>query len=276
MTNMGGASSSGGAVSGLLARSQRPAVVPGRMPFAHALPSIEERVRETVAEPVAVNPPQPTHVDVRVAQPVSTMADSPSAVPPRRDDSGPSEATVVRSLRAPAPVEVEPATAPTTRVALEAAEPEPTLIHARTDAPDKPAPATRPFPAIAPRLVDAAPHQARGAEELLQANPLPLLATLTERATREPVEASVELVVLDRTEPSAANTSTEIAGQPTDREPTNVVAAARPVPVVDRTPPVTIGEIHVHVAAPAEAGPDPLALLAPWANGLTARRTASV
>ena len=37
-------------------------------------------------------------------------------------------------------------------------------------------------------------------------------------------------------------------------------------------PPVTIGEIHVHVTEPAAARPDPLALLAPYARGLTARR----
>jgi hypothetical protein len=37
-------------------------------------------------------------------------------------------------------------------------------------------------------------------------------------------------------------------------------------------PPVTIGEIHVHVTEPARAAADPLALLAPYTNGLTARR----
>ena len=37
-------------------------------------------------------------------------------------------------------------------------------------------------------------------------------------------------------------------------------------------PPVTIGEIHVHVAEPPSAAADPLALLAPYAGGLTARR----
>jgi hypothetical protein len=37
-------------------------------------------------------------------------------------------------------------------------------------------------------------------------------------------------------------------------------------------PPVTIGEIHVHVAEPPSAAADPLALLAPYARGLTARQ----
>ncbi|MCW3819211.1 hypothetical protein ONA91_32695 [Micromonospora sp. DR5-3] len=37
-------------------------------------------------------------------------------------------------------------------------------------------------------------------------------------------------------------------------------------------PPVTIGEIHVHQAAPVQAPPDPLSLLSPYAGGLTARR----
>jgi hypothetical protein len=46
----------------------------------------------------------------------------------------------------------------------------------------------------------------------------------------------------------------------------------------DEHPPVAIGEIHVHVSEPAGAraadptGSDPLALLAPYAQGLTARR----
>jgi hypothetical protein len=39
-------------------------------------------------------------------------------------------------------------------------------------------------------------------------------------------------------------------------------------------PPVSIGEIHVHVTAPAEPPADPMALLAPYTHGLTARREA--
>ena len=46
------------------------------------------------------------------------------------------------------------------------------------------------------------------------------------------------------------------------------LAVSRAVPA---QPPVTIGEIHVHVAEPAPASADPLALLAPYARGLTAR-----
>lgn len=37
-------------------------------------------------------------------------------------------------------------------------------------------------------------------------------------------------------------------------------------------PPVSIGEIHVHVAEPAPAAADPLALLTLYGQGLTARR----
>jgi hypothetical protein len=37
-------------------------------------------------------------------------------------------------------------------------------------------------------------------------------------------------------------------------------------------PPVSIGEIHVHVTEPAPAAADPLALLTPYGRGLTARR----
>jgi hypothetical protein len=51
--------------------------------------------------------------------------------------------------------------------------------------------------------------------------------------------------------------------------PATVVAAPEPV---NHVPPVTIGEIHVHVAGPAETAADPLAMLAPYTGGLTARR----
>lgn len=46
----------------------------------------------------------------------------------------------------------------------------------------------------------------------------------------------------------------------------------RPSRAPDPTPPVSIGEIHVHVENPPASSPDPLALLAPYAKGLTARR----
>jgi hypothetical protein len=61
----------------------------------------------------------------------------------------------------------------------------------------------------------------------------------------------------------AAPATDPAAGIPALRE------GARPEP---GHPPVAIGEIHVHVAAPPAAGADPLALLAPYALGLTARR----
>lgn len=59
------------------------------------------------------------------------------------------------------------------------------------------------------------------------------------------------------------------------------VAALAPEPRVQQArqpraepahPPVSIGEIHVHVAEPAPAAADPLALLTPFGQGLTARR----
>jgi len=37
-------------------------------------------------------------------------------------------------------------------------------------------------------------------------------------------------------------------------------------------PPVSIGEIHVHVTESGPAAADPLALLTPYGQGLTARR----
>jgi len=49
---------------------------------------------------------------------------------------------------------------------------------------------------------------------------------------------------------------------------------ARRRPDAEQAPPVSIGEIHVHVAAPPGPPPDPLAALAPYASGITARRAA--
>jgi hypothetical protein len=59
------------------------------------------------------------------------------------------------------------------------------------------------------------------------------------------------------------------------------VAALNPDPRVQEArqsragpahPPVSIGEIHVHMAEPAPAAADPLTLLKPYGQGLTARR----
>jgi hypothetical protein len=75
-----------------------------------------------------------------------------------------------------------------------------------------------------------------------------------------------------------AVTGVPLARERADSVPAPTVPAlAAPAPPAsprDGTahPPVTIGEIHVHVAEPAPAGADPLALLAPYARGLTARR----
>jgi hypothetical protein len=93
--------------------------------------------------------------------------------------------------------------------------------------------------------------------------------------------------VLDRIRRAGAEGLTRIAGatpfvERARRPARSVEMPAAPpepapaAPAVPRAapghPPVTIGEIHVHVTEPAAAAADPLSLLAPYAQGLTARR----
>jgi hypothetical protein len=59
--------------------------------------------------------------------------------------------------------------------------------------------------------------------------------------------------------------------QPLERDQTAALPPGGPYPGPVH-PPVSIGEIHVHVTEPAVSGADPLALLTPYARGLTARR----
>ena len=71
--------------------------------------------------------------------------------------------------------------------------------------------------------------------------------------------------------PSPPEPATVIAQTP-ERAPRVTVEPPAAMRAVPAHPPVTIGEIHVHVTEPAGAAADPLALLAPYARGLTARR----
>ena len=93
---------------------------------------------------------------------------------------------------------------------------------------------------------------------------------ITERGSREPARPAPNrdrsrVTGVDPSSPMATSVSLEAPVQPT-------AVLTPPVPRVDAAPSVSIGEIHVHVAAPAGPNPDPLALLAPYADGITARR----
>jgi hypothetical protein len=91
------------------------------------------------------------------------------------------------------------------------------------------------------------------------------LSALLERARRAMAE-SPEEVGPRRPEPVQPDTAPVVTPA---REPEQApVMATPPQPV---PPPVTIGEIHIHEAAHAGPAADPLALLAPYAGGLTAR-----
>jgi len=133
----------------------------------------------------------------------------------------------------------------------------------RYHAPRTPA---RPAPAAGP--------QAQG--QVGQAGPEVLTSTtgvnpLVERAYRP--ARSVKRSDTGPVRPAAALPPEPATAKPPAPEHSAAVPGPRTDPrAAPAHPPVTIGEIHVHVAEPPAAAADPLALLAPYARGLTARR----
>jgi hypothetical protein len=108
------------------------------------------------------------------------------------------------------------------------------------------------------------------------ATDVPSLATavnpLVERAHRPARSAAApDPGTMPSGAPSPPEPATATAQTP-ERAPGVTVGPPAAVREVPAHPPVTIGEIHVHVTEPAGAAADPLALLAPYARGLTARR----
>jgi len=96
------------------------------------------------------------------------------------------------------------------------------------------------------------------------ANPLVGRARRPGRSVKRPDEDAIGSVAPRPPEPVTVEPPAPERSPARPRPPTGPQAAPT-------HPPVTIGEIHVHVAEPPSAAADPLALLAPYARGLTAR-----
>jgi hypothetical protein len=87
------------------------------------------------------------------------------------------------------------------------------------------------------------------------------------------VQPAVDPVPAVTVAAAAANPPSELFPPPvTGPAADSRAQQARPGRAETAHPPVSIGEIHVHVAESAPAAADPLALLAPYSQGLTARR----
>lgn len=121
-------------------------------------------------------------------------------------------------------------------------------------------------PASTPVVADMAASETDSGAEL---------RALLDRGQRE--VARVEATpgpVTNREDPPALIPSAQPAAAP-HVAPVPEPPPAPPAPAAHNIhaaqPPVVIGEIHVHEAAPPPAAPDPLSLLAPYQHGLTAR-----
>ena len=249
-------------LGGLLARARRPAVTPGRAVLG---PSVVDAAGSPA--PLAVDgvDQAPIRASLQLA-PAPTLA----TTPPRRN---------------PMPVDAPaPAVEARRRDAVddESSTPRPPTLVGHPE----PAPAPAPAPPFLPRAERAVPPSPvapqHGTEPLHEpiehpstepstiGTALGQVETMTQRGGRAPARPvpdheSPRVAGADPSPPMATSMSLEVPEQPTP-------FSMPPVQHADAAPPVSIGEIHVHVAAPAGPTPDPLALLAPYADGITSRR----
>ena len=236
------------AVGTLVARSRRPAWA-----------TLAATARWQAAG-IALTPPGNTGTDTASAVAATTPPTGPGQIAAPKPP--PSRSAV--DLAAPAQRETRPV---------------PTARPARHEAPRiPPAPVSAAVPVIPSWVaapVSGAPSRQAASKPLTERARRPALSAAPPVGAASPVANPYPLA--DQTHQPASS-----AAQPAPAE------AAPPAAVPDRAPsspeapfraraepahpPVTIGEIHVHVAEPAPSTADPLALLAPYRQGLTARR----
>jgi hypothetical protein len=284
------------AARALVARSRRPA----RANFgaaAHQLtaePSFAPRPDNAIpvvasVAPAAATPTKPlaTSVPSPAAPPRLPASWYASARPPRpgtsrfsRAASGPTArmpGTPARVAASPSVTEGDHRLPSPVAAASPGAAPPPTASPPQPT-PATPAPGTNPLAErahrSAPRVTAATPGAnappAAPAPQPMPATPEPGTDPLAERAHRPappavgPGPVTMAPTALQERHPTAPAT------------PVPERASTVPEPGGSRAetaqPPVTIGEIHVHVVEPPSAAADPLVLLTPYAQGLTATR----
>jgi len=260
------------AVRGLIARAQRPPVRPGPGATADHPPAAP--VAEQLTAPTAVTqpadqtapPPGPSPIPRPNEPPAAPSAapHSAGADARRHDPPSPTPRHTPSPTVSPPPQPPQPAATPL-RVIRTRAAPTPVI-------PRAPKPANQPgrLSAATPALIrrDTPPTPPA----------IPAVTRAARRGIREPVAAQAPPVPIAtaRTEAPADVASPPAAVPPESPQPALRVPTTRPPDAPDVPPPVSIGEIHVHVTAPPEPAADPMALLAPYAGGLTARRAVSL
>lgn len=253
-------------LGGLLARARRPAVTPGHGAVAGPRVADATETATPLTVPGGDDATTPLPGDLVPAPPAVTTASGRSLTPV--DDPAP-----VIEVRRRDAVDVEASTPP--RAALVPhPEPVPVPVVLARPAPslppvDRPAPAS---PLVTPRGAEPLPElsEHRSTRASTTDTAPSQIAAMTQRGSREPVRPAVDR---DSSPVARVDPSPPLAAAvPVDAPVHPAAAPSLPVQRVDAAPPVSIGEIHVHVAAPAGATPDPLALLAPYADGITARR----
>jgi syndecan 1 len=236
-----------------------------RTPAPHAA-ALRAAALEAVAPtpapeaPVPLTAPAGQHVRYQVAT-ERAYAESPPAG---------SSALSVRPAAASAPTAPAQRPAPTAPGPPPAPVPLPAAVRTadtgrppRDDATPAPVP---PAAAAAPAARDRIPRP-EGLTRITGATPFVKRARRPARSVASPDTGTVRPAARPQPQPESPTAETPTPGQ-------TPAAARTPAPprAAPAHPPVTIGEIHVHVTEPAAAAADPFSLLAPYAQGLTARR----
>lgn len=231
-------------------------------PHAAALRAALEAVAPTPA-PQARAPGAPVRPTAPAGQHVRYQAATERAYaePPPSGSSAPS----------PRPAAVTAMAAPARRPA---SSPPPTPVPAavrtadigrppRDDAAGPPVPpAAAAGPEARDRILRPRPE---GLARITDANPFVERARRPARSAASPDTGAVRPAAPPQPEPPTV-------GTPTPEQFPAVARRSADPRAAPAHPPVTIGEIHVHVTEPAAVAADPFSLLAPYAQGLTARR----
>ena len=277
-------------IAALTARARRPSTVVATSSVPVPVPGVEERAAppprglstaadliaaierpEQKMEVVAPEPVPARAAEARRPEPIASRPQPVPPAPPLRPDDG------ARLPEAPLAVPVVPVAgpAPAARPAPPPAEPVRPQPPAEEEPPATAAAGAR-HPDAEQLRIEPRPEMARrpvpepvGPRERLAST----LPALLERARRAPAEPAEPARVVAQERPAEAPAQVPARPEPVERAGPPPAPAGPPER--HAVPPVTIGEIHIHEAVPAAAPADPLALLAPYGGGLTARRNSS-
>lgn len=269
------------AARALAARAHRPATsavaVPIPITVTHQIPDLPPGTSVSIrADLIAAiegrQPPpmvseQQRSADQAMPQPVTALPIHPASAPPlpaAAPDAAPARETTKRPVAEPVKSS-EPAPQPPVRQPLPAIRPPAPPVPA-VAVPVPPPAAIQPAAPIRDEAVITARAVRPVTDEPAEGAELKELSALLERARRV-VSEPPDDVTAPPAPPQPAGLPITAAAEP-PQAPVRAAPAPQPLP-----PPVSIGEIHIYEASRPAAPADPLALLAPYAGGLTARRS---